>query len=263
MPRERRYRCAVTRPARPLCFALLCLLLACDGGKDSKSSDAKAADAKAADAKAADVKAPDAAKPAADPTLAATTKQFDVTLDKSGALARTAAVIEASKAHDDENLRSLSHHAESLPGLEELCKHEIEVGKSDVALPSCIKAMEHLIVQIGPEIYAQYATCIMEAKNADEIAVCDAAEQEAERILHVRPHGDGLAADVCEQLFTQFEKLSVADAGDHAELVREVLEEVKADVVTTCQEQGTKAEVDCAMAATSMAELNTCASKLL
>jgi hypothetical protein len=250
----------------PLSFAFCCLLLACDGGKDTKTADAKSADGKTADAKSADGKAADAKAPdakATDTKPASAAKHFDVAADKSGVLARSAAVIEASRAHDSEQLRALSHHAESLPSFEDLCKHELEVGKTGVALPDCIKAMEHVIVQVGPEIYAQYAACIMEAKTADEVAICDAAEAEAAQILHVKPHGEGLAKEVCEQLFTQFETLSMADAGDHAALVKEVLEEVKADVITTCQEQGTKAEVDCVMKATSLTELDACASKLL
>jgi len=251
---------------------LALLLLACDGGKDPKAADAKTADAKTADAKTADAKTADAkagdvkttdAKKTADAVPASAAKHFDVTKDKSGVLARSAAVLEVAKAHDDEHLRALSHHAETLPTAEALCKHEVEVGKSDVPVPDCIKVMEHHLVQLGPEIYAEYAACIMAAKTPDEIAVCEAAEQEAERLLHVKPHGEGLAKEVCEQLFAQFEKLSMADAGDHAELVKEVLEEVKADVVTTCQEQGTKAEVDCAMKAANMTELDACASKLL
>jgi hypothetical protein len=250
---------------RPPCLVLLCSLLACDGGKDPKATDAKAADTKLADAKLADAK-PAEPKPA-EPELAepkpAEPKPIEVTHDKSGTLARAAAVLEVSKAHDDESLRSLSHHAEALPSLEDLCKHELEVGKTGVVVPDCIKTMEHVIVQLGPELYAEYAACIMAAKTVDEVAACDAAEQDAERTLHVKSHGEGLAKDVCEQLFDQFEKLSMADAGDHAELVREVLEEVKTEVITTCQEQGTKAEVDCAMTATSLTELDACASKLL
>lgn len=39
-------------------------------------------------------------------------KHFDVSHDKSGALARSAAALEANDALDGEALRSLSHHAE-------------------------------------------------------------------------------------------------------------------------------------------------------
>lgn len=256
--------------------AALFLLLACDGGKDTKAADAKPADAKpkaadaktadvkTADVKTADVKTADAKTPDAKATdTTPTEKHFDVTQDKSGALARAATVVEASKVHDDENLRALSHHAEALPTFEALCKHEVEVGKSTVAVPDCIKAMEHHAVQLGPEVYAQLATCIMDSKSPAEIDACDAATLEAEKLLHDKPHGEGLDQALCAQLFTQFEKLAMADAGDHAALVEEVLEEVKADVITACQDQGTKAEVDCALAATTMAELNACASKLL
>jgi hypothetical protein len=239
-------------------IAALSLLLACDSGADAKPADVKPADAKPADVKKADVRPADA-KPAAKKADV----HFDVGQDKSGVLARSAAVIEVSKAHDDDNLRALSHHAEALSSVEALCKHEAEVGKTDVALPDCIKAMEHHVVQIGPEVYAQLATCIMAATTVEAIEACDAAEREAEQALHAKPHGDGLSSEVCEGLFTHFETLAMADAGDHAELVKGVLEEVKVDVITTCGEQGTKAEVDCAMQAKTMTELQECASKLL
>jgi hypothetical protein len=255
----------VIRSHRLSSVAALFLLLACDGGKDTKAADAKPADAKpkTADAKTPDAKAPDAKAPDAAPDAAPTEKHFDVTKDKSGALARAATVLETSKVHDDENLRALSHHAEALPSFEAVCKHEVEVGKSTVAVPDCIKAMEHHAVQLGPEVYAQLATCIMDSQSPAEIDACDAATVEAEQLLHTKPHGEGLDAALCAQLFAQFEKLAMADAGDHAAMVEEVLEEVKADVITACQDQGTKAEVDCALAAKTMTELNACASKLL
>lgn len=229
---------------RPSTLAALFLVLACDSTDKPKAADAKAADVKAAD-------------------VEATALHLDPTHDKSGVLARSAAVIEISKAHDNENLRDLSHHAESLPSFEDVCKHEVEVGKSDVTVPDCIKVMEHHLVRIGPELYAEVAACIMAAKTPEQVAACDAAQLEVESALHTKPHGEGVGKVACEGLFTQFEKLAMEDAGDQATLVQEVLEEVKDDVIIACLEQGTQAEVDCAMKAKTMGELHDCASTLL
>ncbi|MCX4239912.1 hypothetical protein [Paraliomyxa miuraensis] len=252
------------RSHRPWTITALFFLLACDSADqpkapDAKSADAKAPDAKAPDAKTADAKAADAKAPDTKPSEV----HFDASKDKSGALARSAAVIEIARAHDDESLRELSHHAESMPSFEDVCKHEAEVGKSGVSVPDCIKAMEHHLVKIGPELYGEVARCIMAAKTAQEVALCDAAELEVEKALHDAPHGEGLTKEVCTGLFTQFEKLAMDDAGDHAALVEEVLEEVEDDVIASCQEQGTQAEIDCAMKAKTMAELKDCASTLL
>ena len=245
-----RYLLAVTRFQRLWPLAALSLLLACDGGDKSKG-DTKKADAKKADAKKADAKTP------------AAEKHFDVTKDTSGVLARSAAALEATDAFDDENLRDISHHAEKLPSYETVCKHEAGIKGEGFDEPACIKAMEHHMVQIGPEIYEQLADCILAAKTSEEIDACDAAEAEAEKLLHEKPHGDGLSKEVCDELFTHFETLAMDDATDHAELVKEILEEVRADVLVTCMEQGTQAEIDCAMKAKAMPELKECASKLL
>jgi hypothetical protein len=232
---------------------------AIEKARDTKKADGtkKADDAKKVDdtKKAGDAKAPDAAEPGG--------QRFDATQDKSGVLARSAAVIKIAGSHGGEALRSLSHDADKQPTLETLCEHEAEVGKTDVSPQDCEKANKRHVVQLGPELYAVYAACIMKSASADDIANCHAAEREVQTALHDKPHGDGLDAAVCERLFTQFVTLAKADAGDQADAVASVLEEVRTDVLTACHEQGTKAEIDCAMKATTMAELSECASKLL
>ncbi|MCH9686990.1 MAG: hypothetical protein K0V04_36480 [Deltaproteobacteria bacterium] len=251
------------------------LLLACDSGDkqgpkktepakaskaDAKKADAKKADAKKADAKKADAKKADAKK--ADPPAKPGEVHFDVTHDKSGVLARSAAALEASGKFDNEDLHELSHHAEKLPSAETVCKHVAAIRGTGDDLTECIKATEHHVVQLGPELYAEDAACRLAAKTPAEIDVCDAAEKEAEAALHAKPHGDGLDKETCDTLFDHFEEMAMA-AGDNPEIVKEVLEEVRPDVVITCMEQGTKAEIECSMKTKTLHELRECASKML
>ena len=232
---------------------------ACDKGADKKAEDKKAEDKKGDDKKGAEADKPaEPAKPEA--------KHFDVSGDKSGVLARSAAALEATKAGAEvgsESLADISHHAEKLPSADEVCEHIHEV-KHEGDVAACVKEMEHHIVKLGPELYALAAGCLMEAKTPEEIDVCVEAEKEAEILLHEKPHGDGLEEAKCEAFFVHFEEMAMADAGaDHAEVVKEILEEVKVDIVAACVDQGTKAEVECAMAAKDLAAVKECASKLL
>ena len=135
----------------------------------------------------------------------------------------------------------------------------IELGSVDDE-KTCVTQSEHHVVLSGPEIYAQWADCVMGSSTADEVKACDEAEAEAEKLLHEQPHGEGLSKDECAQLFDAFEKLAMDDAGDQAELVKGVLEEVKDDVISSCMDQGTKAELECSKTSKTLQELNTCAS---
>ncbi len=189
-------------------------------------------------------------------------KHFDLSKDESGVLARSAAALEADEALDSKALRELSHHAEKLPSVQALCKKLGELDTvSDQA--ACTTQTEHHLVLIGPEIYAEWAACVMEATDADAVTVCDEAEAEAEALLHEKPHGEGLSKEDCTGLFEKFEKLAMDDAGEHAEHVKEVLEEVRDDVVTSCVDQGTKAELDCATKSETLDALSECASSHL
>jgi hypothetical protein len=112
-------------------------------------------------------------------------------------------------------------------------------------------------------VFAAVATCVTEAKTEAELLRCEDAEKEAEKLLHEKKHGAGIEAETCTKLFTHFEKLAMADAGDQAKTVEGVLEEVRADVLEACAEQGTRAEVDCALKAKTMQELGACDSSIL
>ncbi len=255
--------------------AALSLLLACDGGDqtakkadakkadakkpDRKQADAKQADAKKADAKKADAKKADDGKAPAKPGEL----HLDVSHDKSGILARSAAALETVDAIDTKDLADLSHHAEKLPSVDKVCAHIAEVRKTGDDTTACKKDLEHHVVQLGPELYGEIAACFMAAATPEAIAVCEAAEKEAEQILHDKPHGDGLDKAACDKFFTHFEALAMEDAGDQAELVKEILEDVREDVVTACVEQGTKAELECSNQAKTLHDLKECASKLL
>lgn len=224
-----------------LCAGLLC---ACESEPAKKADDKKAA-GKKVDDKKVDDKRPE--------------KHFDVTHDKSGVLARSAAALEVDEAIDGEALRDLSHHAEKLPSVQALCKKMKELGSVEDE-KSCVSQSEHHIVLIGPELYGEWAKCVMESTDAADVKICDDAEAEAESLLHEKPHGDGLTKEECTTLFDKFEKLSMEDAAEHAEHVKEVLEEVRDDVVSSCVDQGTKAELECVNKSNTLKELDECAS---
>jgi hypothetical protein len=238
------------------------------GGCDKAKPEDKAVKADDKAAAKVDVKAVKAEVKQAEPPPKEA-KHFDVNADKSGVLARTAAALETTDATKGdtalrEHLAELSHHAEAISSDETLCQHMIELrkaaGQPEGDLESCIVHFEHEIVILGPEVFSQVAQCIMAAQDTGDIEICEAAEKEAELLVHEHKSGDNLSPEVCEQLFAQFEKLALEDAPDHAEFIRGVLEDVKPDVMTACGEQGTQAEYDCAMKAKNMEELGHCQS---
>lgn len=244
------------------------LVVGIAGGCDKAKPEDKAA--KAPDkpaAKGEEKPEAKAAKQADPPPKEA--KHFDVSADKSGVLARTAAVLETTDATIGdtalrEHLAELSHHAEAISSDETLCKHIIELrkgaGQPEGEMESCVVHFEHEIVILGPEVFSQVAQCIMAAQDTGDLDICEAAEKEAVLLVHANKRGDNLSAEVCEKLFGQFEKLAMEDAGEHGEFIKGVLEEVKPDVMTACAEQGTQVEVDCAMKATNMEQLGHCQS---
>lgn len=225
-----------------------------DAGKGAPAADTRVAEKAAApDVKAADAKA-DAL-------------HLDVAHDKSGVLARAASTLETSEAITNpalkEHLAALSHHAEKGPSNEALCKHMAGLmGGEAPAAVDCVHALEHQRVHLGPEVFAEVAECVTEAKTMAALTRCEDAEKEAEKLLHEKKHGAGVEPETCLKLFSHFEQLAMADAGDQAKGVEEILEEVRADVLEACNEQGTRAEVECALNAKTMQELGACESSV-
>lgn len=239
-------------------------LAGCGSGASKSDVAEKKAEPKVAEVKTAE---PADAKPA-DAKPAGDAIHIDITLDKSGVLARAASTLETSEKITNpalkEHLAELSHHAEKGPTNEALCAHMTAL-LGDKAPPDfdCIHAIEHQRVNVGPEIFAVVATCVTEAKTFEALMACEDAEKEAEKALHAKKHGDGVEAETCTKMFEHFEKLAMADAGDQAKAVEEILEEVRGDVLTACAEQGTRAEVQCALDAKDMKELGACSSSIL
>lgn len=247
------------KPVLRRCALAVCFLFACDGDDKGDKGKTVGKAEEAAEGKKAGEK-----KPADDVVLAsASAKSFDPSHDKSGIVARSAAALEGVEKIDSEDLRELSHHIEKLPSFEKVCAHIASIRGDDYDTAECVTAYEHHVVRIGPELYGEVASCELAAKTTAELDACDEAEADAEKALHDEPHGDGLDAKTCEGFFVQFETLAMADAGDDAELVKEVLEEVKEDLLEACADQGTKAEIDCGMKSETLHELRECSPGLL
>lgn len=254
------------KPVLRRCALAACFLFACDSedkapkGKADAKADAKGG--KKAGEKG-DKEKGETKKPAGDAVLAnGAAKPLDVSHDKSGIVARSAAALEAVDKIDSEDLRELSHHAEKLPSFDKVCGHIASLRGETYDTAKCIKEYEHHVVHIGPELYGEVASCELAAKTVADLDACDKAEAEAEKTLHEKPHGDGLDAKTCEAFFVQFETLAMDDAGDDAELVKEVLEEVKSDILEACQDQGTKAEIECGTKAKTLHDLRECSGLL-
>lgn len=230
----------------------------CGAGEVAPKAENKVAEK--AEAPKAEAPKPEAAKPAA--------IHLDISHDKSGVLARAASTLETSEAVTSpelkQHLATLSHHAEKGPTNEALCTHMAGL-MGDKAPPQleCVHALEHQRVHIGPEIFAEVAQCVTDARTFDALLACEDAEKEAEKLLHEKKHGAGVEPETCTKMFTHFEKLAMADAGDQATAVEEILEEVRGDILEACAEQGTRAEVECALNAADMAALGACDSELL
>jgi hypothetical protein len=241
---------------------IVCVSAGC--GSDAKKNDAKAT--KAEPTKSEDEKAEKTKDPAPTPDEAL---HFDITKDQSGVLARAASTLETTELLDEdlplrEHLAELSHHAERQPSNELLCRKMISLkGEKALTLDVCARLIEHQRVRLGPEVFAEMAACVTHSKTAADIARCEEAEQEAERLLRENKHGDGIDRETCEKLFIHFEALAMADAGEHGKLVEEVLEEVRDDIIEACLDHGTKDEIECAMKATDMETLGKCESSLM
>ncbi len=255
----------------PLLTSLSILVFAASTGCGPDAPKGAAANKPAVDKPATD-------KPATDKPAGAVTEKpadgkveeihFDITLDKSGVLARAASVLETSEALSTPTMRAhiaeLSHHAEKTPSNEALCKHMIGLMAEKAPDPvECAHALEHQRIHLGPEVFGLVAKCVTDAKTMEVLMRCEDAEKEAERLIHERKTALPMSLEACEKLFVQFEKLAMADAGDQAKVVEEILEEVRADTILACREHGTQAELDCAMAAKDLETIGKCTSSIL
>ena len=239
---------------RHLVLASLCLSLACDSQDKPAPKKTAAAKKSAGKAAADDKKAESKADPKAEAKPAK--KHLEISHDKSGALPRAAAVLEA-EGIDNEDLQALSHHAEKLPTNAEVCKHLAEVhgeGDSD----ACVEELEHVIARLGPELYGEVSACFMASKTVPALDACFAAEKDAEKELHEKKHGEGLDKATCEKFFTKFEDLAMKATGDEKDHVKKALDTVKDDIVVACEEQGSKAEMECVEKAKTLHELKEC-----
>lgn len=224
-----------------------CLLTACN--KDKGQTEPPA------DATAEDADTEPTAEPAVDEV------HFDISKDKSGALARAAAALEA-EGIDNEDLRVMSHHTENLPSAAVVCQHMAEVQGATGGIQGCIEDIEHHVVELGPELWADAAACFLAASTPAHLDVCVAAEKEAEKLLLDEPHGEGLDKAACEGLFEKFKTLTLAETKDDEAHVTQVLGWVQENVVRTCMAHGTQAELDCSNKAKTLHELEEC-SKVL
>jgi hypothetical protein len=171
------------------------------------------------------------------------------------------------------SLISLAGGDDKTPSDKQLCAHVWdqvfvkEFGEAaDAAIKTefmtaCALEIEKERLKLGPEVFAEAAKCIMAAQDLAAIEVCDKAEEQAEAELHEQPHGDGVDRATCEAAVNHIFKLVLADMGDDEELIALIeadLEKLKNDVMTTCMDESTKAELECTMKAKSLADLEVC-----
>jgi hypothetical protein len=60
----------------------------------------------------------------------------------------------------------------------------------------------------------------------------------------------------------KFTELAVADAGEHGDLIKGVLADVRADSVQACLEHGSQTEVECVEKAKILGDLDSCQALL-
>lgn len=202
--------------------------------------------------------------PAAEPApeeAVAEEQHFDVSQDRSGALARAAAVLEA-EGIDNPDLQVMSHHTEKLPSAAVVCQHILEVQGATGGIKDCVEDLEHHIADLGPEIWALAAQCFVNSTTEPQLDACVAAEKEAEKLLEHEPHGDGLNEEECTGLFDKFKALTVADRKEDGAHAGQILDTVKDNVIRSCMAHGTKAELECANKSATLHELTECTEVL-
>ena len=191
-----------------------------------------------------------------------------------GALAHAATAVAHSDIDDKgkEAMLKVSHEESVDPTDEALCKHVLEIMFDELGadlddatkkeleeelMEECPEEVAKERVKLGPTVFQEAADCFMKAKTIDELDACDAAEEEAEEKLHEAPTGDGLSKETCTEFYDHFSKLALDELGE-LEGMKETLEEIKDDLVTACMDHGTKAEIECAMKAKTVDELEEC-----
>lgn len=234
---------------------MLCLLTACNKDKSQTEPPADVTPTEDAAAAETETTAETTAEPAIEPA------HLDVSKDKSGALARAAAALEA-EGIDNEDLRVMSHHTESMPSAAVVCQHMAEVQGATGGIQGCIEDIEHHVAELGPELWADAAACFLAASTPAHLDVCVAAEKEAEKLLLDEPHGEGLDKAACEGLFEKFKTLTLAETKDDEAHVTQVLGWVRDNVVRSCMAHGTQGEIDCSTKAKTLHALQECSAAL-
>ena len=207
-------------------------------------------------------------------------KHFHVENDNSGAIGHEATALAHTDAvHSDKlhkEMIKLAHETDDGPTDEAICLHVYEevllaewgkdVDDKEAAkkkfLTDCPHELERERVKLGPVVFAEMSTCVMEATDIHGLEFCDMAEAEAEEELHAKPHGDGLDRKTCVAFHEHFAELALGempeDDPEGKKLLEEILADVKEDSVEACMDHGTKAEVACAMKAKDTIELEAC-----
>jgi hypothetical protein len=217
----------------------------------------------------------DAATPPANPAVPAA-PQFDTSKSTGSMLDHLA----SSLVHDDslaaakDAMSALARLAggDETPSDASICEHvwtvlAKEFGEvADATMKadfqeSCKHEIEKERLKLGPQVFAEAATCIMAAQTLEALELCDKAEQAAEEEIHEKPHGDGVDKATCEAAIAHMFALMRKDMAGDAELL-EILEEdlasLQADAVIMCMDSATKAEIECLMKADSLAKVEAC-----
>ncbi len=193
-----------------------------------------------------------------------------------GALAHAATAVAHSEAlpagDGKEAMLKVAHEEEVDPTDEQLCKHVLSVlfdelgselddaTKKDLEedlMAECPEEVAKERVKLGPTLFQEAADCFMAAKSIEELDACDAAEEEAEEELHTHPTGDGLSKETCTEFYDHFAKLALDELGD-LEGIKETMDDIEEDLIEACMDHGTKKEIECAMKAKSITELEKC-----
>jgi hypothetical protein len=134
-----------------------------------------------------------------------------------------------------------------------------EKAKTDFT-ESCNVEIEKERLRLGSEVFAESASCIMAAQSLEAVALCDKASQEAKEEIAEKPSGEVDKA-TCEATIDHLFAIMRKEMGTDPEML-EILDKefegLKADAVITCMDTATKAEIECAMKANTLAEMDTC-----